>query len=295
MKTEENVCVETSQTEEIAAAKTGEREEKIGLKDASTVLGKFKDVDALARAYGALEAEFTRRSQRLKELERETENFRGKRNGEGSGVEKLRKNAAVKRAQARAFDAFVAEVNDAAKGKNVASAVEKDARKPVGEGCENAGESDVDVENAAVGLVMESGVKEGNGAAVDTAMDTAMDTAVDTADEDTVLTTEAQKTEDRTATGNVDGTLQEDVLKETASVAENGTETLSAEELYAQAVKNEDVRLKIIGEYLVSLGKSGAPVTASGLGAIAAPPLKARTVGDAGVMALRYFKKGAVE
>ncbi|MBR2647132.1 MAG: hypothetical protein IKD47_06220 [Clostridia bacterium] len=286
MKTEENVCVETSQTEEIAAAKTGEREEKIGLKDASTVLGKFKDVDALARAYGALEAEFTRRSQRLKELERETENFRGKRNGEGSGVEKLRKNAAVKRAQARAFDAFVAEVNDAAKGKNVASAVEKDARKPVGEGCENVGESDVDVENAAVGLVMESGAKEGNGAAVDTAVDTAMDT---------VLTTEAQKTEDRTATGNVDGTLQEDVLKETASVAENGTETLSAEELYAQAVKNEDVRLKIIGEYLVSLGKSGAPVTASGLGAIAAPPLKARTVGDAGVMALRYFKKGAVE
>lgn len=32
-------------------------------------LGKFKSVDALKRAYGELEAEFTRRSQRLKELE----------------------------------------------------------------------------------------------------------------------------------------------------------------------------------------------------------------------------------
>ncbi len=31
--------------------------------------GKFKSVDALVRAYGELEAEFTRRSQRLKTLE----------------------------------------------------------------------------------------------------------------------------------------------------------------------------------------------------------------------------------
>lgn len=38
--------------------------------DAATGLGKFKDVDALLEAYTSLEAEFTRRSQRLKELER---------------------------------------------------------------------------------------------------------------------------------------------------------------------------------------------------------------------------------
>ena len=36
---------------------------------AEDVLGKFKSVDALAQAYKALEAEFTRRSQRLKALE----------------------------------------------------------------------------------------------------------------------------------------------------------------------------------------------------------------------------------
>ena len=37
--------------------------------NAAAELGKFKDVEALRQAYTALEAEFTRRSQRLKELE----------------------------------------------------------------------------------------------------------------------------------------------------------------------------------------------------------------------------------
>ncbi|MGN1235292.1 MAG: hypothetical protein ACI4U2_04885, partial [Christensenellaceae bacterium] len=35
----------------------------------TTELGKFKDVQALMSAYRALEAEFTRRSQKLRELE----------------------------------------------------------------------------------------------------------------------------------------------------------------------------------------------------------------------------------
>ena len=38
---------------------------------AAAVLGKFKDVQTLMQAYSDLEAEFTRRSQRLKELEKE--------------------------------------------------------------------------------------------------------------------------------------------------------------------------------------------------------------------------------
>lgn len=48
-----------------ATADTAEADKK----DAATELGKFKDVAALKQAYEALEAEFTRRSQRLKELE----------------------------------------------------------------------------------------------------------------------------------------------------------------------------------------------------------------------------------
>ena len=42
---------------------------------AATGLGKFKDVRALLEAYQALEAEFTRRSQRLKELEANKEAY----------------------------------------------------------------------------------------------------------------------------------------------------------------------------------------------------------------------------
>lgn len=49
-----------------ATADTAEAERK----EAAAGLGKFKDVEALMQAYTALEAEFTRRSQKLKELEK---------------------------------------------------------------------------------------------------------------------------------------------------------------------------------------------------------------------------------
>ena len=42
-----------------------------GEQEREVSLGKFKSVDALVHAYGQLEAEFTRRSQRLKQLEEE--------------------------------------------------------------------------------------------------------------------------------------------------------------------------------------------------------------------------------
>lgn len=56
-----------------ATAEPAEAEEK---KQAAAELKKFKDVDALQKAYLSLQAEFTRRSQRLKELESEVEALR---------------------------------------------------------------------------------------------------------------------------------------------------------------------------------------------------------------------------
>ncbi len=41
----------------------------VGMSESGMLGGKFKSVDALLHAYGELEAEFTRRSQRLKALE----------------------------------------------------------------------------------------------------------------------------------------------------------------------------------------------------------------------------------
>ena len=57
----------TEQTEElIEAEKTQETETT-----ASVSLGKFKDVNALLNAYNSLQSEFTKRCQRIKELEAE--------------------------------------------------------------------------------------------------------------------------------------------------------------------------------------------------------------------------------
>ena len=84
MEKEENVYEETTPTEEFAEASEN---------GALTVLGKFKDVGALVRAYESLQAEFTRRSQKLRQLETEVENF--KKEQASSGAEKLRKNAQV--------------------------------------------------------------------------------------------------------------------------------------------------------------------------------------------------------
>ncbi|MCI8368618.1 MAG: hypothetical protein HFJ81_03210 [Clostridia bacterium] len=57
---EDNRMDETPKTADTAEAEVG---------NTAAELGKFKDVATLMQAYRALEAEFTRRSQRLKELE----------------------------------------------------------------------------------------------------------------------------------------------------------------------------------------------------------------------------------
>lgn len=52
-----------------ATAQTVETEATKGASDVDISLGKFKDVNALLNAYNSLQAEFTKRCQRLKELE----------------------------------------------------------------------------------------------------------------------------------------------------------------------------------------------------------------------------------
>lgn len=60
--------MDNGDVKEIATADPAEAEEE---KITAAELKKFKDVAALQKAYLSLEAEFTRRSQRLKELESE--------------------------------------------------------------------------------------------------------------------------------------------------------------------------------------------------------------------------------
>ncbi len=228
---EENVNVKDDQTEEALCVQTGPQE---GVpENGSTVLGKFKDVDALAKAYESLQAEFTRRSQRLRTLEKEAENFKNLE--ESSGAEKLRKAAKSRREEAKKFDEFVAEVSCSATEK-------KPDLQEVPVKSAGAAESEKEGERSDGAFLGAVGVGDAASSAV--------------------------KREDA---------------------------PLSLEELYKQATASEEVRLRIVGEYLNSLGKSAAPLTGGGAPLAVTPPARARTVNQAGNMALAYFRKPTID
>ncbi len=244
MEKKENVYGETNATEKgtQVQAETGE---KRGLpQEGSAVAGKFKDVSALVRAYESLQAEFTRRSQRLKELEKLAENPKEGGAAEDSGAEKLRKNAESRREKAKAFDEFVMDVGKA----HGQTGPDGEKESPVATAADNADEN---AENTANGQVrIERTVKEGE-------LQAEKEGVVD-----------AEKAAHPSVAGNA-----------------------LSDELYLQVSRDEGVRLRIIGEYLASVGRSAPPITAAGVGTFVSPPRKARNISDAAVMALQYFKK----
>ncbi len=234
MEQKENVCVGT-EAEQIAEAKE---------KEGSTAFGKFKDANALMRAYEALEAEFTRRSQRLKELEKQTDNFGA---SGGNEAEKLLKSAAKRKERERAFDAFVAELENKPtailSGKPVAPDTQAESEKT---GAENA----------------------------ELVEDKALESE-----------TKAEKAEKEKAVGGLVENNQNSNCRKTA-------EEEDFETLYRKASGNEGVRLRIVGDYLSSIQGAGAPITRGGRGLLVAPPQRAKSIAEAGGMALRFFEKG---
>ncbi len=242
---EENVDVETTLTEELASAREG-----IVPKEDSAVLGKFKDVDALARAYESLQAEFTRRSQRLRILEKQAENFKAQ-SGETSGAEKLRKTANARRAAAKEFDEFVAEVGAPASKREKPELLDGTMKEGF-----SAEEGNSDAEEK---LLAEE-EKETSGCA-------------------------KAPQEKEAPSGLADGGENK------AFAAQERVRSVTSEELFQRAVEDDAVRLRIVGEYLASLGRAGVPLTVEGGGVLATPPVKAKTVGEAGNMALQYFRK----
>lgn len=241
MEVKENVGVEVSQTDLGAMAQDGAGKGQTP-PQVSTVWEKFKDADALAKAYGALQSEFTRRSQKLKELEREMENLkavdRAEKAVKENGAEKLKDRMAAKRAERKQFDQFVNELERTRSGaENVDNAVE-----PVSD-------------NAAAG------------------------------NENLPSAEEQTQSVGRAAENTLDyGNIGADVEMEHETVE-------NTDELYEKAARNESVRRKIIGEYLSSLDKNGAPLMRGGTGAFAAPPMRAKSIDEAGNMALRFFQK----
>ena len=242
MKEKENVYEETTQTETGVMTQAGQEKETTQTdkenpapEKVSTDLGKFRSVDALVRAYEALQSEFTRRSQRLKELEREADNSLSLAEGArgGNGAEKLRINAAQKRAEGKDFDRFVSELESvrAQTEKTPKSQVEQPELPIFGGLGQGVSESEIGIEQTIAKPSVAGG---------------------------------------------------------------RGGESLSDDALYELVKNDEKVRLKIIGEYLNSIGKSGAPLMKGGAGTLVAPPLKPKTIDEAGNMALRFFKKESV-
>ena len=256
---EENVYEETTRAEETEAVSEQGADRESAESINSTVLGKFKDVDALARAYGSLQAEFTRRSQRLKELERIVKNSEKGVLGEASsGVEKLRKNALARKAEAKRFDEYLAsamEVNaQSADGETQTAEFEAFKEEPL---VEKEAKGDTVYEMNALPKSSE-GLKTGE---------------------------EKGRKKDFDEVGYSSGERAQ------KSVADSGNAMQPSKTLYEQASADEQVRLRIIGEYLSSLGKSDAPLMTGGVGVFAAPPKKPASISAAGDMALLYFKK----
>lgn len=97
-------------------ADTAEAEKEI---TAAPDLGKFKDVQTLLKAYSDLEAEFTRRSQRLKELEHGN---KAETEPDGAEVSPSRQDELLKRALSddKVRDAVIGEyLKGVAEGKGV--------------------------------------------------------------------------------------------------------------------------------------------------------------------------------
>ena len=282
MEQEDNVYEETTLTEDVA--ETQESAVAQGREDASAVLGKFKDVNALARAYGALEAEFTRRSQRLKELEKLTDNLQTK--DAAAGAEKLRKHAKSRKEETKAFDEFVSLV-----ANTQASGVAESKPDGLEEGVDALDTVEENTGSQTQELCLENEAKEGGRYALTKGSTlTAKPEGEGNAAELDVKLARGEKPFFNRQNGGI-GEASVEGEKTFPAVAEYGNTELSSEELYRRARRDEGVRLKIIGEYLASIGKNGAPLTASGVGVPITPSLKAKSIGDAGVMALHYFKQ----
>ena len=241
MEVKENVFMEsftkTEQTETNGRGRVEMNAEK-----GSTGLGKFKDQNALLNAYGALEAEFTRRSQRLKELER-----------------------SLAKLQEKAEKPKDAELDVSSNGKQADGLSTKTDVEPVGVD----GDGRHTLENQRVSTT-------GDASSIDE-MD-GLKAVVRGSEE--ILAMEKSQGKDGFDGREIDLPIEKPKEKKEDSESE----------LYRKATENESVRLKIIGEYLASVSRSDAPLMKGGFGTIATPPAKAKTISQAGNLALSYLK-----
>lgn len=291
MKVEENVCGKTAEAESVAEATTPAREAMDGGEKHSTALGKFKNVDALKKAYEALQAEFTRRSQRLKELERRSENFSKDKGTTGfesarSGAEKRREIASERKVEERAFQTFV---EDLEKGKRPTRVFDESKT-----GDEKPTENEVMAEGE---IAQETKENAAQSVEQNAEQNVAQNAEQNEEQNEPIFIPplQAEHAWERKGDSEEKGSVLPSGREAVSSVAESRGNSVSSEELYARVCRDENVRLRVIGEYLSSLHKAGAPLMTTGAGTFVTPPLKAKTIQEAGGLALRFFKQGKSE
>lgn len=254
MQTKENVyemvgSAEQGMNEEATAVKDTLIEQQVG----SAALGKFKDVDALVRAYKSLQAEFTRRSQRLKRLELEAEKRKAGADvpcfGERNGPE--------------------------------TTAMRPDL--PMEGSIETEGERLLNMQDAATESVANEAVNTGVQAETVEADAGANAETVDDANEE-------YATFEKRPNGTIDGQTQERSV-EAAEGVELQENADTAEALYLRAAANESVRLRIVGDYLSSIQKGGAPLMTGATGAQPIPLKRVESISQAGQRALVWLRE----
>lgn len=230
---------------------------------------KFKDVNALAEAYNALQAEFTRRCQRLKELELRAQKF--------SETDRKQPDNKPK--------------SDAEGGVHAAVGADKALHYPTDNGIGTV--SDADKENlgaATAEMTFADKDKENQQA----------EATFGKAGENAALQDSAAADEKQTDERNADlkkavagifsvGETAENTLGNTLK---NTSGNFGTGGNAAEMKIDEQTRLKIIGEYLSSLRKNDAPLLRGGTGTFGTPPVRATSLEEAGAMALRAFKRG---
>ena len=229
---------------------------------------KFKDVNALAEAYNALQAEFTRRCQRLKELEMRARKF--------SETDRKQPDNKPK--------------SDADGGVHAAEDADKTLHYPTEDGVGTVSDSDKETSGAATAdMTFEDKDKENAEAAAALSKDgeNAAFKAATAADEKQADERNADLK--KTVSGNC--AAGETAGNTPENTPENTSGNLGAGGNAAEMKIDEETRLKIIGEYLSSLRKNDAPLLRGGAGTFGTPPVRATSLEEAGAMALRAFKR----
>ena len=267
MQEQENVYVETESAEQ-GTKGVAAKDVAVG-EVGSAALGKFKDVNALFEAYRSLQAEFTRRSQRLKRLEREAEK-------RGLADVEAEETAETATAEVVEHQSDTIARPDLVMGESVETGAAEEQGSPEQNECFSGGNCAVNADMG--GSFLET--DETQGALIGERTDDGVAQNTETASQQGVW--RGARVFSQGASG-----------QESAAISHQNANDPDA--LYERASANESVRLRIVGDYLSSIQKGGAPLMRGGTQAIPSGKTQAQTIAEAGQRTLIWLREKGIQ